>query len=368
MTFLLKQFHWKSTTKKVKVLKDQLNNETHLLQEQVKANKDLDEQLHRASGEKEKLSKEMSNQTIRFNHELILEKEKQVQKDSSFLKTIREKDEKIGQLESSLMQINQEVNDLHKEHSKKISELNKEINKLTIDSERLKGSDIHSGISKSNQQNSQVFNAFKTIKEVFSEFKETLDRLDKEKESHFKFKALESLVKETDINYSKWKESLKELRHEFSATIEKGYELKLTKYNEELNETEFKLTKAEYALNEEKEKSEILKRQIEIVQQENGMLKKLTNDKDLLVDKVNESNVILDEQNKGMDKNIEDLEMNLNRIKTDHIMTKDEIENMCFVIDDLLCKNQQKLKSHLNILSPKVKSTIEGLIKHYKYF
>lgn len=321
----------------MKQIKEQLSSETKLLQEKTTQLRAVEENLNTATFEKDKLSKEMSNQNIRFNHDLLLEKEKQVQKDTIYMKTIREKDEKINSLESEVLKLTQEINDNYKDHSNKVSELNKEITKLTLSSERLKShSDVNASYSNQGKISNQVFTTFKHIKEVFSEFKETLDKLNKEKDSHFKFKILENMIKENDANYSKWKDEMKEMKLEFSLSLEKSYEMKISKYRDELNETSFKLTKLEYSLTEEKEKYDLLLKQNDILVNENSLIRNLVSEKEILIEKLRETHNELSVSNSKLEKNIEDLEMNLNKIKTDFNMNKDEIENVCFLIDDIL--------------------------------
>lgn len=319
--------------KKIKIIKDQQNIDIKSLQEKMKQIQQLEDDLCKINNEKEKLSKELNNQNIKLNHDINLEKEKQAKKDILNNKTIKEKDEKINLLENNILKLTQDLNEIHKEHNAKISELNKEITKLTINSERF--SEVGNNFGNSTINN-QVFASFKSVKEVFTEFKDTLDKLDKEKDSHFKFKLLESMIKENDSNYGKWRDDLKELKHDFTISLEKSYENKLSKYREELSDVSFKLTKAEYALNEEKEKQELLKKQNDMLIQENSNLRKLIPDKDSLIEKLNESNILMIEKNSKQEKYIEDLEMNLNIIKTEHNMNKDEIENICMVIEDIL--------------------------------
>jgi len=328
--------------KKIKEAKDQLFSENKLIQEKNKNIKELEENCNKINQEKIKLQKDINNQNIKFNHELLLEKEKLVQKELTFLKNIREKDEKISDVESLNLKMTQEINEIHKEYSMKISELKKEITKLTIEAERNKNNinennnNFTSNNNNQNNMNPQMINTFKNVKLVFNEFKETLDKLDKDKESQFKFKILESLIKENDLNYGKWKDNLRDMKHEFSITLEKTYELKLTKYREELNDCSFKLTKTEFTLNEVKEKNSLLVKEKEMTIKENKDPKELLENKDCLIEKMKESNKDLESINSKSEKDMEDLEMNLNKIKTEHNMNKDEIEYICFVIDDIL--------------------------------
>ena len=90
-------------------------------------------------------------------------------------------------------------------------------------------------------------------------------------------------MKENESSFNKWKEDVKEIKAEISANIEKAYDSKLTKLREELNEVGLKLFKSEYMLNEEKEKNDILKKQLEGINQENELIRKLLGNKDNLI-------------------------------------------------------------------------------------
>ena len=317
---------------KIKVVKDELSSEKIIKEEKLSQNKILLEENSKLVQEKEKIAKEISNTQIKNNHDLLLEKEKLIHKEKSYAKTLKEKDDKIMSLENTINQLTNEISNIQNEYNLKISELNKEITKLTINSEK-QTTGVDSGkFSNSNQ----VISSFKSVKEVFSEFKETLDKLDKEKDSNFKFKILENTIKENENNYSTWRDDIKELKNEFSLRIEKSYENKLSSLREELNDIAFRLAKAEFSLNEEVEKNNLTKKQLEMYMNENVMQRNLLGDKDLLIESMNVSTSDLEKKSRSLELNIEDLELKLNHLKTIHNMNIDEVEYLILIIEDIL--------------------------------
>lgn len=364
---ILKEEH----NKIVKKLKEELNEEKKSVSGLTEEIKNCQEKLNTIQQEKDKLNKEIINNSNRFNHDIYLEKEKIFQKESQFNRNLREKDEKIIQLESNIIKLNSEMADMLKNSSSKISELNKEIAKLSINN-----INESSNLSMNRGNfNNQIFSAFKQVKEVFSDFKETLDKMDKDKDQQIKFKNIEQMVKDSELKYNKWKEDVKDIKNEFNNSIDKAYELKLINLNERLNEMSYKFSKMEFSLNEELEKNILLKIQTEETIKENSSLKQLLKDKDTLIElmKLTETNntATISKQEEIN----EALEMNLNFIKTEHLMSKDEMENLCFIIDDIIVslllkknKNQQKYKSHLNLISKETKVVVENIVKKYKIF
>lgn len=325
---ILKEEH----NKVVKKLKEELNEEKKTvigLREDIK---NQQETILTLQQEKDKLNKEIINNTNRFNHDIYLEKEKIFQKESQFNRNLRDKDEKINQLESNIIKLNSEMADMLKNSSSKISELNKEIAKLSINN---LNETSNFSINRGNYNN-QIFSAFKLVKEVFSDFKETLDKIDKDKDQQIKFKNIEQMIKDSELKYNKWKEDVKDIKNEFNNSIDKAYELKLVNLNEKLNEMSYKYSKMEFALNEETEKNVLLKIQTEETIKENSSLKQLLKDKDVLIDMMKNTEMSNSEKIVKQEEINEALEMNLNYIKTEHLMSKDEMENLCLLIDDII--------------------------------
>ena len=352
--------------KKLKSQKEQIGTLEKTILEKNLLIKSHEENIFTIQLSKEKLQKELNNTSIVLTNEINLERDKKSQKEANFQKTIKEKDEKLNQLEQLNIKLARELTETHNDYSSKINELKKEITKLTIDSERSRSS-INSSLINS-QQSTQMQQVFKSIKDAFDEFKEGIDKLDKEKDSHFKFKNLESLIKENELNYSKWKEEIKDLKNEITSNVEKAYESKITKLREELNDISFKLYKAEYSLNEEREKAELLKKQTEFAIQENDLIRKILMSKDGLISSQKENYGLLENKLTGEEKNIEDLEMRLHKVKVEYEMGKDENEIIFQVVDDILSKNSAKYKSHINKLSQTNVMLLDRLIKKYKIF
>lgn len=321
--------------KKIKVFREQSLIDAKSLTDKTQTIKELEENLFKVSNERDRALKDQKSQQIINNNELTLLKDNFTQKEGSLAKSLKEKDMNIYQLEAKIRVLTQDYTDLQNEYTQKVSDLKKDITKLTVDIEFLKSSNGNA-ISDSKMSTAYSQNIMKNLKEMFSEFKESLDRLDKEKENHFKFKALESIVRDNDVSFNKWKDTIKDLKNEMMASLEKAYDLKLNKLRDESDGLSFKMMKIECLLRDEKEKIELMKKQNEIIQSDYDQIKKLLVQKDILIQSQKDSYKNLELKLNKEEKSVEDLEMRLHKAKVECEMGKDELECVNIVIEDLL--------------------------------
>lgn len=321
--------------KKNKLLKDQSIIDSKNITEKSQIIKELEENLFKVSNERDRAIKDQKSQLIINSNDISLLKDNFTQKEGSLSKLLKEKDLNIYQLESKIRTLTQDYTDLQNEYTQKVSDLKKEITKLTVDIEFLKNSNGNA-ISDSKINTAYSQNIMKNLKEMFSEFKESLDRLDKEKENHFKFKALESIVRENDASFNKWKETIKDLKSEMMTSLEKAYEIKLNKLRDESEALSFKILKIDCLLRDEREKIELIKKQNEIIQSDYDQIKKLLVQKDVLIQSQKDSYKNLEGKLSKEEKSVEDLEMRLHKAKVECEMGKDELECVNIVIEDLL--------------------------------
>lgn len=328
---------------KKKILNDQANNYENQIKEKNTLINELEENIFKLNNEISKLKKDFTNQSLIYSNDLNIEKEKFLSKELNYIKSLKDKDDKISLLEKENLKLNVSVNDIQLEYNNKIINLKNEINKLTIENDKNKLSasnqNVNSFLSNLNSnQSKSLMSAYKSIKELFTEIKNSLSSLDKEKNTTFKFKSLDKLVKESNLSYDKLNDELKEIKTDLNKNISSIYEEKISNLKEELNEVSLSLAKLEYAYNDEKDKIELLKKTNKNFIEENEGYKSLIEKKEKLVSLMKETNLSLENKCNIEKKNNDDLELKLHKARVECEMVKDEIETISFLIEDIVVR------------------------------
>lgn len=171
---------------KIKVLEEQCVLDKKLCDEKQLENTKLFEQKTELENKVEKLTRDLKIKEKEYIQISQMENQKLTKITSENEDELKEKDKKITNLEKTIELLNQQISQKNHELSLKNAEYNKEITRLTIDVEKCKSQNNSLRKNNSKQGNEPDINIkvlFKTIQSNFTEFKESLESLDREKES-----------------------------------------------------------------------------------------------------------------------------------------------------------------------------------------
>ena len=94
---------------------------------------------------------------------------------------------------------------------------------------------------------------FNTIRATFIEYKDSVDKIDKEKDSVFQTRSMEISIKEVEERNKKWQEDFRAFIEEQIKSINDNYEGLITKAKDQISSLSFEITKLNYTLNDEKQ-------------------------------------------------------------------------------------------------------------------
>ena len=175
------------------------------------------------------------------------------------------KDQKISNLEKQIEQLNFQISQKNHELSNLNAEHNKEITKFTIELDRCKSKKNGQENRRSIEPDMNIKFLFKSIQSNFTEFKDSLERLDKEKESIFKFKYLELTAKEMDNTSKDWISEIKSFKTEQINQLNENYKTSILNLRNEFEDSQMNVTRLQYKLDEEVQLNEMMKNKLEVL-------------------------------------------------------------------------------------------------------
>jgi hypothetical protein len=267
----------------IRRLQDQLNQEKKLYEEKNKEKLDLNRSMLELETKHEKLLREFKTKEREYTNNLNIEVQKYQKMENYYMNLMKEKDNTIANLEGKIDKLNKEITELNKEISNKTLELNRENTKLSVEIERIKGQEKKGKNDFYDNKNMNLQSLFKTIQNIFMEFKESVDKLDREKENIFKTKFLELSTKEIDSKSRNWFEDIRTFREDQIRTISENYAKSMEKTKDELEESNFALTKANFLLNEETQLKETYKTKYEDTKKQVQEYINISNYKDSII-------------------------------------------------------------------------------------
>jgi hypothetical protein len=281
---------------------------------------------------------------------------------------IKEKDEKILNLESKIEKLNQDILGSNKESIMKANELNRENIKLQNQLEQLR-KDGHDGTNISNnEENLSLQTLFKNIQNTFMEFKESIDKLDKENENVFKTKHLENSTKQIE---GKININVNDIKNFFEVQIKamtENYEKEIKKIKDEYDELNFELSKKKVDINEQTKLKEVCETKLKESVKQIGELNEISKSKDSLISTQNEALRMYEDKINDYKKMKEDLELSLAKNIYNFKMKEDEFDSLLMVIEGIVSRKKEKYEHNLNKLSPEIQTTLQSLVKQYKFF
>lgn len=352
----------------IKRLQDQLSQEKKLFEEKNKEKSELNRSMLELETKYEKLSREFKTKEKEYTNNLSIEVQKYQKLDTYYSTLLKDKDNTIVNLEAKIDRLNKEISELNKEISNKTLELNRENTKLTVELERFKGLEKKGKTDVYDTKNVNLQSLFKTIQNIFMEFKDSVDKLDREKENVFKTKFLELSTKEIESKSRNWIEEIRLFREDQIRAISENYEKSLSKAKDELEETNFALTKANYSLNEEIQLKETYKNKYEDAKKEVQEYINISNYKDSIINTQKEAIKMYEDKIVEYKKSKEDLEISLNQNIVNFKMKEDELDTLMMVIEGILSKRRDKYDHNITRLSNETKKSVESLVKEYKLF
>ncbi len=323
----------------VKRLQDSLNQEKKLFEEKNKEKSELNRTMLELETKYEKLTRDFKTKEKEYTNNLNIEVQKFQKLDTYYSNIIKEKDNQIGNLESKIDKLNKEISDLNKEISSKTNSLGRENSRLTVELERIKSIEKKAKNEIYDNKTVNLQSLFKNIQNIFLEFKDSVDKLDREKDSIFKTKYLELSAKEIESKSRNWVDEIRLFREDQIRAISENYEKSLAKTKEELEECNFNLTKLTCSLNEEIQLKETYKNKLDDAKKEVQEYINISNYKDSIINTQKEALKMYEEKIVEFKKSKEDLEINLNTNIVNFKMKEDELDTLLIVIEGILVIN-----------------------------
>ncbi len=183
-----------NSDKDLKFELDSLKLKVKLLEEQIAKEKQINEEKCNDYTKMFELKTVLENKVDKLARELKLKEKENIQnyqiENQKLLKLstqneaeLKEKDKKIANLEKNIEQLNFQISQKNHEISNQSVESNKEVTRLTIDLEKYKSKHNNLKSKQIIEPDMNIKSLFKNIQANFIEFKDTLDRMDREKES-----------------------------------------------------------------------------------------------------------------------------------------------------------------------------------------
>ena len=247
-----------------KNLKDLLNQQENLLTER---NKEINEKgltILELQSKNEKMLLDSNSKEKEYLNNLSIANKKLENTKSQYKEIIDEKDKRIKELEDKIESLNKEISTLNKENKQRSNDLKK----LQIELEGYKGQEcnshssntilLNSKYSKMDFKISNMKAIFNTIRATFIEYKDSVDKIDKEKDSVFQTRSMEISIKEVEERNKKWQEDFRAFIEEQIKSINDNYEGLITKAKDQISSLSFEITKLNYTLNDEKQNYSVL--------------------------------------------------------------------------------------------------------------
>ena len=352
----------------IKKLNEQIENNQKLLNDKNKEKSESNRSFLELETKLDKLNREIKAKEKEYENNLNIEIQKYQKMETYYNAQIKEKDEKILNLESKIEKLNQDILGSNKESIMKANELNRENIKLQNQLEQLR-KDGHDGTNISNnEENLSLQTLFKNIQNTFMEFKESIDKLDKENENVFKTKHLENSTKQIE---GKININVNDIKNFFEVQIKamtENYEKEIKKIKDEYDELNFELSKKKVDINEQTKLKEVCETKLKESVKQIGELNEISKSKDSLISTQNEALRMYEDKINDYKKMKEDLELSLAKNIYNFKMKEDEFDSLLMVIEGIVSRKKEKYEHNLNKLSPEIQTTLQSLVKQYKFF
>ena len=352
----------------IKKLNEQIENNQKLLNDKNKEKSESNRSFLELETKLDKLNREIKAKEKEYENNLNIEIQKYQKMETYYNAQIKEKDEKILNLESKIEKLNQDILGSNKESIMKANELNRENIKLQNQLEQLR-KDSHDGTNISNnEENLSLQTLFKNIQNTFMEFKESIDKLDKENENVFKTKHLENSTKQIE---GKININVNDIKNFFEVQIKamtENYEKEIKKIKDEYDELNFELSKKKVDINEQTKLKEVCETKLKESVKQIGELNEISKSKDSLISTQNEALRMYEDKINDYKKMKEDLELSLAKNIYNFKMKEDEFDSLLMVIEGIVSRKKEKYEHNLNKLSPEIQTTLQSLVKQYKFF
>ena len=352
----------------IKKLNEQIENNQKLLNDKNKEKSESNRSFLELETKLDKLNREIKAKEKEYENNLNIEIQKYQKMETYYNAQIKEKDEKILNLESKIEKLNQDILGSNKESIMKANELNRENIKLQNQLEQLR-KDSHDGTNISNNdENLSLQTLFKNIQNTFMEFKESIDKLDKENENVFKTKHLENSTKQIEGKININVNDIKNFFEVQIKTMTENYEKEIKKIKDEYDELNFELSKKKVDINEQTKLKEVCETKLKESVKQIGELNEISKSKDSLISTQNEALRMYEDKINDYKKMKEDLELSLAKNIYNFKMKEDEFDSLLMVIEGIVSRKKEKYEHNLNKLSPEIQTTLQSLVKQYKFF
>ena len=352
----------------IKKLNEQIENNQKLLNDKNKEKSESNRSFLELETKLDKLNREIKAKEKEYENNLNIEIQKYQKMETYYNAQIKEKDEKILNLESKIEKLNQDILGSNKESIMKANELNRENIKLQNQLEQLR-KDSHDGTNISdNDENLSLQTLFKNIQNTFMEFKESIDKLDKENENVFKTKHLENSTKQIEGKININVNDIKNFFEVQIKTMTENYEKEIKKIKDEYDELNFELSKKKVDINEQTKLKEVCETKLKESVKQIGELNEISKSKDSLISTQNEALRMYEDKINDYKKMKADLELSLAKNIYNFKMKEDEFDSLLMVIEGIVSRKKEKYEHNLNKLSPEIQTTLQSLVKQYKFF
>ena len=358
----------------IKKLTEQIDNNNRLLNDKNKEKSEVNRSHLELETKIDKLNREIKSKEKEYENNLNIEIQKYQKMETYYTNQMKEKEQSISNLESKIEKINQDILGTNSESLKKADELNRENIKLQNEIKRMKNEKIidnkgdAGGSDVVDEQILSLQTLFKNIQNTFMDFKDSVDKLDKENQNVFKTKYIESSTKEIEGKINVCVTDIKSFFEKQIKTMNENYENEIKKMKDEYNELNFELTKKKVDINEQtKLKEEYEKRLKESVKQVNE-LNEMAKSKDSLITSQSDALRMYEDKINDYKKMKEDLELSLAKNIYSFKMKEDEFDSLYMVLEGIASRKKEKYEHNLNKLSPDIQTTLQALVKQYKFF
>ena len=354
---------------------ENLNNEIKKLNEQIDSNTQLLDDKNKEKTEKnisfleleaklDKLNRDIKTKEKEYENNLNIEIQKYQKMEEYYNAQIKEKEQSVSNLESKIEKLNQDYLSSNKE----ANELNREKQKLQSELEQIKNQGKAGGSVVYDEQNLNLQTLFKSIQNTFMDFKESVDKLDKENENVFKTKHIENSTKEIEGKINTCVTDIKSFCEAQIKTMVENYEQEIKKIRDEYNEINFELSKKNVDINEQTKLKEVCETKLKESVKQISELNEISKSKDSLINTQNEALRMYEEKINDYKKMKEDLELSLAKNIYNFKMKEDEFDSLLMVIEGIISRKKEKYEHNLNKLSPEIQTTLQSLVKQYKFF
>ena len=354
---------------------ENLNNEIKKLNEQIDSNTQLLDDKNKEKTEKnisfleleaklDKLNRDIKTKEKEYENNLNIEIQKYQKMEEYYNAQIKEKEQSVSNLESKIEKLNQDYLSSNKE----ANELNREKQKLQSELEQLKNQGKAGGPVVYDEQNLNLQTLFKSIQNTFMDFKKSVDKLDKENENVFKTKHIENSTKEIEGKINTCVTDIKSFCEAQIKTMVENYEQEIKKIRDEYNEINFELSKKNVDINEQTKLKEVCETKLKESVKQISELNEISKSKDSLINTQNEALRMYEEKINDYKKMKEDLELSLAKNIYNFKMKEDEFDSLLMVIEGIVSRKKEKYEHNLNKLSPEIQTTLQSLVKQYKFF